>query len=223
MVMNFILHNIILLMVVLTASCSKAIAPSESNKLENSSINIEVDYSYDGDTVRIVFINKSETETYSIFTSYFNPLYAKSKYLFRYDSGIESFKYSFLPLVNFVNTVPTDKRIITDEALFNEHQVIYKFEVIRPGEQFSLAFHKDVLCDKNLDEVILDFDANEITWSEIQRTNSAVEMKRKMILEFAFYQDTDVLRKKGEEYRNPKEFKEKAKSYNVVSLPLKCK
>ncbi len=187
-----------------------------------NSSNIEVNYQYDGDTVRINFMNKSEVEAYSLFTSYFNPLYTKSKYLFRYDPSKESIKHSFLPLVNYINTVPTDKRIITDEALFNEHQVIYKFEVIKPGERFSLAFHKDALCEKSREKMILDFNPNDITWSEIQKSKSAVEMNNKMILEFAIYKDTSVLMTKGEEYRNPKEFKEKAKSYEVVTLPIVC-
>ncbi|WP_289001065.1 hypothetical protein [uncultured Roseivirga sp.] len=205
-----------------TSSCSKATIPMESGDRLSD---IEIKYTDLGDSIRIDFINTSKVETYFLFSSYFNPLYVKSKYLFRYDSKTETFDYSFLPLVNYLNTVHTDKRIITDEALFNEHQVVYEFEKIESGEQFSLTLYKGILCRKeSLEEVILDFDTNEITWSNIQKKGrSDINSTDQVTLEFAFYSKIDTLLNKGEEYRNPESFKKKAKNYQIATLSLRCK
>jgi hypothetical protein len=211
-----------MVLALIISSCSKATIPMESGDRLGD---IEIKYADLGDSIRIDFINKSKVQTYFLFSSYFNPLYLKSKYLFRYDSKTETFTYSFLPLVNYLNTVRTDKRIITDEALFNGHQVVYEFEKIEPGEQFSLTLGKSIICRKEgLEEVILDFDPNQIIWSKIQKKGmSDINSTDQVTLEFAFYSTIDTLLKKGEEYRNSKLFKKKAKNYQIATLSFRCK
>lgn len=172
--------------------------------------------------VVIRVINSSDRYQF-LFSSYFDSRYHESKYLHRIDKGLGEYKLSFLPLLPYLSTKPTDKQIIGSERVVNKGQVLYDFVELVPNSYYDVEIKYNSFDLKG--DLVCDFRPNEASKFEPIKFKyvklSELESKLSLVFEFAVYQDVDLLCKESAYYLQEHEFDSQAKAFKIVSVPVK--
>jgi len=186
--------------------------------------NLLLSYERENDSIKITFENLTLRPLF-LFKTYFNARYVNSKYLFRCDEKRKVFKYSFLPLIRYLNTIKSDKLIISDEAVVSNYQSVYDFYEIMPNEKIVVSLNYLSICNKlkNERKNIRDFDPRKIKKSNVREIITTDINDFKLLFEFAVYDSVNLLMKKGEELRNSANFHRQSKSFKMISLNYNCR
>ena len=186
---------------------------------------LQVSYYIENDSINITFENLSSKPLFLLKT-YFKNRYLDSKYLFRYDDENNVFKYSFLPLIRYLNTDKSDKLIITDEAVLLNFQSVYEFLTIPAQHKIMISFSHVDICgrlEKTTDfKVIKDFNPQEIDREDIKEIKRSEINTSNILFEFAIYESVNLLTIRGEELRNSRRFRQQSKAFKVLTLNFEC-
>ena len=163
-------------------------------------------------------ISNQSLDTVYIFSSYLKERIKYSKYLIRYSKEKKAIKVSFLPLISFLSTKSTDKRIIGETQLINRGQILYEFIKLAPGSTLKFEYDLNEISFKIPREVYLDFDFSKTNkWRPIRFRRKKIRKNPGLIFEFAYYDSIRILSDQNTYFLNEYEFNEEAKSLNLLS------
>ncbi len=167
-------------------------------------------------------INSSDRSRF-LFSAYFDSKYHSSKYLHRIDKGLGKYKLSFLPLIPYLSTKPTDKQIIGYERIVNKGQILYVFVEFVPNSYYELEIDYNSFDLEGY--LVCDFKPKESSkFKPIKfKYLKSNKLKNELHLEFEFavYQDVGLLCKESAYYLEEYEFNSQAKAFEIVSVPVK--
>ena len=232
---NLVFKSIVLLTLFLRLSTPLFSQSNYSNLYCSGALGMEIDfettpgklyttYSENDEGVVIRIINSSD-RSQCLFSSYFENKYYSSKFLHRVDKGLGEYKLSFLPLIPYLSTKPTDKQIIGSERLVNKGQILYDFIELVPNSYYEMKIGYDSF--EVVGDLVCDFKPHELNKFEPIKfkyvKSNKIKKKLGLVFEFAVYQDVSLLCKESAYYLEEHEFDTSSKAFEIVSIPAKFK
>jgi len=176
-----------------------------------------------------VEIVNTKRDTFYIFSSYLEKKFFSSKHLHRIDLRESIYKISFTPVIPLLYTKRSDVLRIDASDWVLGNQNLYSFRELLPNTKMIVQIHYIDLfmnLDKNNENAVGDFDTKKIVSKDDIATLSTREIgmrKLKLQVEFAIYNKVDLLTTESAYYIHEKQFLEQARSFSIMSIPLKLK
>jgi hypothetical protein len=185
-----------------------------------------VTYVEDATGLTFKVVNTTDKSVY-LFSSYFPEMFHSSKYIHRLNKKDKTYRVSFLPLIPYLSTKPTDKIILGSDRIISKGQVLYNFVKMLPQtyHEIKVSYDNLFMNVEKENNLTCDFEASEKgKFDKIKFKNLSTDKlkgKYKLFFEFATYYQVDVLCSQAAYYLNEFEFDKQAKSFRKLSVPLK--
>jgi hypothetical protein len=207
---------------------AQAIEPLSFNEICLNKDTLFIRYNEVSDGLEVEIIN-TKSDAVFIFSTYLEEKFFSSKHLHRIDARESVYKISFTPVIPLLYAKRSDllKFDTNDWVLGNQN--LYSFKELLPNAKMVVRIkYTDLFknLDKYTENAVSDFDPKKIVSTEEIATLSSKDIrnrKLKLQLEFAVYDKVDLLTTEAAYYLREKEFSEQAKSFIVISIPLKLK
>lgn len=207
---------------------AQGIEPLTSNEIFLNKDTLFVRYKEANDGLQVEIVN-SKKDTVFIFSTYLEKKFFSSKYLHRIDFHESIYKISFTPVIPLLYTKRSDLLKIDASDWVLGNQNLYSFKELLPNTKMVIQINYIDLFknqDKYTENVVGDFDSKKIAGTDDIATLSTRDIgkrKFKLKVEFAIYDKVDLLTTESAYYLRRKEFLEQAKSFDIISIPLKLK
>jgi len=199
-------------------------AKIDKSKGEFLSDSLYASYSESAKGVVLRVVNTTNKPVY-LFSSYFPEIFHSSKYIHRVNKKEKSYLISFLPLIPYLSTKPTDKMILGSDQLISKGQVLYNFIKMSPQTYYDIELQYDELF-KNIsqkDNLTCDFKAEaKSKFDEIKFKDLSVNKlagKYSLFFDLAVYDKVDLLCEQSAYYLKEFEFDKQAKSFRTLRVP----